>query len=689
MAATWDDAFYALGWLHGRDRGGQVCVLRLTAQGRLSEVFGGEPGLLELDLYLRRFAFAREAADHAAGIAAEVAPWVAAYCRGLTEALAGRRPGPLRLVGYRPEPFRPADVLALAKLFSFVGLAEMQRAGELVVVEAARRRVDPDRLRELFPGLGPIDPELLGRLQGVPTIFAPGGSAEAPAPGWGSNAWAVAGSHTRSGAPLLCNDPHLEIHRLPPVGYEAWLEVGSRWVKGLTVAGLPGFLLGRTPELAWGVTYSCADTSDFFVERCRGGAHRRGARWVAFRPRRERIECRKGPAREVTFYDNDRGTLEGDPEGEGLVLCWAWAGRGDAGTGALQGFTALLFSRSVAEAQRAVEAVDLPTLHFVFADRSGGIGYRFAGRVPLRRPGWNGLEPAPGWDPENDWRGWVGPEGQPSESNPAGGFVVSANEARQCPGGPVLVTLPLAPFRRERIGELLSSRAPLTAADMQQFQYDLVSLEARTLLPLYLPHLPPGPHRRLLERWDGRYGADSVAAAVFESIHREVLVEVFGGGGLGRQWLRHLLEETGLYYALAGPFARVLAAASSRWLPAEARVERLARGVRAGLAAPPVPWGRRQAVTFENLFFAGRLPRVLGFDRGPYPLPGSHATVRAGVLGRAWGQVRAVGPACHFVTDLAQEAVHTNLPGGPKESRLSPWYANDLKRWLAGAYKTY
>jgi penicillin amidase len=686
-AGTWEEAFRGLGWVHGMDRGGQVALTRVIGQGRVCELLQDSDEALAADVYFRRQGFARDARDYAPAAGAPGADLLHAYCEGLSAAWARHPPFLLRLAGYRPEPMAPADVLLLLKLSAFVGLAESQRVCELFVIEALRRGVEVGTLAELLPALGWVDPELVRGLAHVPPFY-PGSRFGVTAPvGRGSNAWAVAGTRTASGSPLLCGDPHLEVNRLPGVGYEVVLHVGSGWVKGLTLPGLPGFLVGRNPDLAWSVTYSCADTSDFFVERCRDGSYLRDGQWRSFAVRRERVVRRRHPVVEFPVYENEHGILEGDPAQAGDYLAWKWSGQGGGGLGSLEGFTRLLQCRTVPEAQATVRAVEIPTLHMIFADREGNIGYQFTGRVPRRAEGWSGMVPVRGWEPGSDWEGFLeGTAEIPSELNPACGFIASANEGRRAAGGPILTNLAMARYRRDRLREVLGGVRGATVAGMCALQEDLFSLEAQDLTPVYLPFVPDPERRHLLQSWDFRYTPDSVAATLFEHLHRACMVEVLGAV-LGRDWVENLLRETGLALVLAGYYADILARPDSRWLPGECRHEVLGAGVAHGLRQPLVPWGQRQTLCFRNLFLGGRTPGFLGFDRGPFPLRGSHATVRAGVALQVGGREVAVGPAYHFVTDLAADEAWTNLPGGASERRLSRRYAVDLENWLRGRYK--
>lgn len=687
-SSNWGDAFFALGWLHGRDRGAQMFLMRTVAQGRVCELLRDDDDLLEVDVYFRRFGFARDARRHIVKLQAPYTEYAAAYAAGVNKSWQSR-PTLLRLLGLTPEPFEPADILLSAKLMSFAGLAEGQRIGELFVMEALRRGVGVDKLRALLPTLDAVDETLIQNIGAVPSMF-PGARAESHLPvSGGSNAWVVAAHRSQSGAPLLANDPHLEVNRLPALFYEAELSVGNDWVKGATIPGTYSFAVARTPNIAWGITYSCADTSDFFVERCKNARHLRDGIWCELPRRDERILRKRHAPHAFTVYETSRGILEDDASIDGDHLCWNWVGLGEGGLRVLQSLVDLIQCGNVEQAQRTVRQIDIPTLHMVFADAQDNIGYQFVGAVPKRRDGWSGLTPSAGWITANDWQGYLDPEGDvPTERNPPGGHIAITNEARQCPDGPRLATLWLSDYRRLRIEQLLAGRDGLTPQDMQRFQYDLVSLQAERFLAEYLGHIPEGARRESLQNWDGRYAADSAAASLFEAIHQAVLIEVFGAGGFGRDWLRYLIEQTCLYVTMVGYFDEVLAQADSLWLPAGKRAERIGAGVSRGLARPERPWGAENQVLFRNLMLGGRLPRFLGFDRGPKPLPGNHATVHQGTLLNLTGHHSSFAPAYHFVTDLAGAVAWSNLPGGPSESRFSEWYVSDLRRWLRGEYKS-
>jgi penicillin amidase len=144
-----------------------------------------------------------------------------------------------------------------------------------------------------------------------------------------------------------------------------------------------------------------------------------------------------------------------------------------------------------------------------------------------------------------------------------------------------------------------------------------------------------------------------------------------------------------LYATLAGFFDRVLLSADSAWLPAAARAATLAAAITHVLdqREPLRPWGEVNQIMLNNLFFGGRLPAWTGMDRGPYPLPGNHATIYQGNTFTVGTRKTSFAPCYRMVADLASEDLWSNYPGGPSELRFSRGYHSVFADWLSGTYR--
>jgi penicillin amidase len=390
---------------------------------------------------------------------------------------------------------------------------------------------------------------VLDALAAVPTTLAAGEVG-------GSNSWIVSGEHTRSGLPLLANDPHLA-----PSVPSVWYQVGLRCrdsgpecpfdVSGFSFAGVPGVLIGRNDRIAWGLTTLYADDADYYLERVEDGRYRVGEGTLPLQVRTETIRVAGGEDVTLTVRETGHGPLLSDvldsaaevgtaapaptgspPRGEGYDVALAWTGSQPA-----RSFQALLGVNTATDWQSFREAaalLDVPGQNLVYADVDGRIGYQTPGRIPVRGAG-DGLTPAPGWDPAHDWQGWVPFEELPSVLDPSAGYLVTANnKVTRDPQAPYLGSETSHGARAARIDSLLAglvARGDVTAEDLSRVQTDDVSPLADQLVPalLEVDDLDEFTVEAvdLLRDWDGGTAGDSAAAAYAHAVWERVLALTF------------------------------------------------------------------------------------------------------------------------------------------------------------------
>jgi len=684
------DALLGLGFCHGIDRGLQVVLARLVGRGRAAAVVGGD-AMFALDHATRRLGLAGDAAREVARLAPAVADAIAAYCRGLDLAFARRLPWELRLLGYRPEPWTAEDVVVLQRLGAWAGLDQTQGDMERLLVEMVQAGVPRGHLEELFPGLlDGLDEDLVRRVR-LGRTMVPAAVRWHPAlvRAIASNNWVVAGSRTASGRALLANDPHLEGNRLPAVWYEVALELPDRWCIGGSMPGLPGVLVGRTPDLAWGATYAFMDTIDSWIEDCRQGCFRRvedGTEvWRPFRTRTERITRREGGEAVVELHENDHGVLDGDPSVPGLYLATRWAPAAGTGARSLAALLGMLRAPDVATGMALLGGVETGW-NWVLADAAGSIGYQMSGLMPLRHGERRGLVPLPGWLPENDWQGFADPADLPRAMNPEAGFFATANQDLNRFGRRPAITLAMGSDRAERISTLLAARRDWDTASTVRLQMDTFSTHAERFMTILLPLLPGGEHARTLREWDLRYEPGARGVLLFERFYGRLYQRVFGGV-CGPEVAAFLRGETGILTDFFACFDAVLLDPQSAWMRPEGRDAVFAAVAHETLGpSAPAPEDDRRFV-MTHVLLGGRLPRWLGFERGPLPLRGGRATVHQGQVYRSGGRETTFMPSYRLVTDFAEEAVHTCLLGGPSDRRWSRWYASGIDDCLAGRPK--
>jgi penicillin amidase len=310
------------------------------------------------------------------------------------------------------------------------------------------------------------------------------------------------------------------------------------------------------------------------------------------------------------------------------------------------------------------------------------------GWFPRRPREHNGLYPVPAWDENNHWRGRLSASVLPRVYDPPEGYVATANESINRPGGPVLVTQCVPDYRKRRADELLARCKNATVEDMQAMQYDVVSLQARELLEVFLPCLPDGAIKDRLSRWDCAYRPESYEATLFSRLYRNVLLEIFGHEqGIGWRRMMYLCSRVGFSTMVLTAIDRLLLEPNSIWWQNRDKAS-LIRRAAARLTEKEEPWSAINGFHFTNRYVEGRfVGRAFGFHTREMPLPGCHATLFQGHLLRAARRESSFAPSYHFVADLGTDEAWTNLPGGPSESRVSGYYKNDIPRWRSGKYK--
>ena len=688
------DIAFALGWVHASDRQIQSQLMKVVLKGEAAEKLSGSKELIEADKYIRKANFFPDMEYQIAKLNPSVKEQLEAYAKGVNAYLAEHKPPfEFRLIGYKPQPWDITDSLRIGKVFGFAGLVELQAKMEKLILQMIQKGVSEERIRELFPGITePIDYALLNKIKieepiipdtvkwmlRLPVINA-------------SNNWAVSGRWTESGKPILCGDPHLEVARIPAIWQEIVMELPENTLKGVTIPGLPGLITGRNSYISWSPTYSVADTVDYRIEHCKDGKYQRGKEWIPFGVREETIKVKKAEPLNLTIYENEYGYLEGNPFEEGYYLVLSWAGGRDCGAGEFNCMIDISEAKTVEEAMEKLKLLDAATFNWVIADRDGNIGYQMSGRVFKRAEGVSGLIPIPAWDEQSQNNGFVSKDDLPSSYNPEEGFIVTANDNLNHLGIANPITLPMAPYRAERIKERIEEKIgreeKFDIEYMKSIQYDLYSKEAERFMEMIRPLLPDTEKGKILKEWDCRYDLDSMGATLFEAVYMALIKLVFGENGLGREIIDFLIDETSLFIGFFYTFDSVLFKTESAWYNGTSREEWLSRAIEEGLRVDAVPYGSTRRLIMRHLLFGGKLPSWLGFDLGPFPLPGSRATVPQAQISSGKSKITAAGVSYRFITDMSTTELHTNLPGGPTDRRFSGLYKNDVSNWLKGKYK--
>ncbi len=502
------DVFYGLGFAHAQDRLWQLMMLRRTAQGRLSEIFGErtlrtDELLRRLDIYPLATRAVERQDDRTRAMLEAYADGINAWLRHVNEDARGRGAPEFFLFAPRLAPWQPADSIAVMKLMG------LQLSGH-IQEEVLRARVSlvlpEDRVRTILPdvpgaGIAAL-PEYASLLPGLDRQLA---LTEAPDPGpfspiaprgmaGASNAWAAAPSRSAAGGTLLANDPHLGFSA-PTIWYLARMELASGGVIGGTIPGIPAILVGRSDRLGWGLTSSYMDDQDVFIEQLNPSNPAEVLTpdgYAAMRTRPSIIEVAEAAPVTITLQWTDNGpVLPGyhynlasvTPAGHVAAIGWTLLGDEDRSiTGALR----LMEAASIEEGLDAGALFLGPSQNLTLAD-GNSIAMKTIGAMPRRstQHQTRGRIPSPGWIEVNRWQGLMPYAANPEFIDPIGGILGNTNNKTLERPFPYHVSYVWGDTQRiQRWRRLMQSREVHTRESFIEAQLDTVSFTARALLPL-------------------------------------------------------------------------------------------------------------------------------------------------------------------------------------------------------------
>ena len=532
-AQTQDDLFFAQGFVAAQDRLWQMELWRRTGEGKLSEILG--PAALERDKFARLMRYRGDMQAEWNSYAPDARSIIQSFVRGVNAFIETSRdnlPIEFQLTGIRPELWTPE--VCLTRMAGYVmtrnASSEVLRAqvARLLGTEKTDELIETDPFKKLeIPeglNLDGIDNKILsGATAASRSIsFQPGQPSTE-----GSNDWVVSGALTNTGKPILANDPHRSIG-LPSLRYLVHL-VGPGWnVIGAGEPTLPGIAAGHNERIGFGFTIVGIDQQDLYVEETNPAdptQYRYKGRWEKMKIEREVITVKGNPGQYEAEVEL-RFTLHGPViyEDKELHRAYAlrWVGNEPGSAGYLASLS-LNRAKNWQEFLKALERWRVPSENLVYADVDGNIGWQAAGSAPIRK-GWSGLLPVPGSSGKYEWNGWLPLSELPRSYNPSKHFIATANHKIIPEGYKHEINFEWsAPFRFQRIEELLGKGSKFTVEDFERLQHDETSLPARELVPMLLKTLLIDSRTQmrdaheLLKHWDYTLSRDSAAAALYET----------------------------------------------------------------------------------------------------------------------------------------------------------------------------
>lgn len=557
-ASNEHDLYFMTGYVTAQERLWQMDMVRHATQGRLSELFSRD--MFETDYFLRALGMPKKSQMVLEREDPAILATLQAYTDGVNAWIAecGRKlPPEFRILGYKPEPWTMVDI---TNIIGFIGwdLASSNLSNEINNYKLLSK-LGPEKASELIADWDMVDEvvfpdfRLDERLLSQATA-AIGSMEELEKLGIvtfsGSNNWAVSGSRSETGKPILSNDMHLGFN-VP--GF--WMQMhqvipGRLNVTGVLFPGEPFIIAGHNERIAWGMTNLSVDDIDLFVETVdsTGNNYLYNGEWLPFRT--EEHVLKMGPDSSQTRiikYTHHGPVISGMQGIDDAVLTMCWTGYDYSDE--IKAVYSLNRAAGWDEFRTALSQFRSISQNFAYADVDGNIGLNTGGGIPMRKG--TGLLPRRGDTDEFEWKGYVPFELLPSSFNPENGFVSSANQRTVDESYPFFISGEFSmPYRIMRIREMAAEKQTLGIGDFKRMITDNHSAYAAMLTPVIISNAEAvGPDdekiNTVLEElrgWNCDMNASLVAPTLFEFIRMELarsimhdeLDELYGAA-LGRQ----------------------------------------------------------------------------------------------------------------------------------------------------------
>ncbi len=528
-----EDLYFIQGYLHARFRLFQMDLQTKAAEGRISEIAGAVA--INHDKEQRRLGmrFAAENALKEMENDPESYAAFSAYTRGVNSYIHSLKESDLPLE-YKILDFKPEEWTNLRTALLLKMMAKMlaSRTENDLGYTNAKAIFTPEQFNAIYPqvpdsllpivprgtafakpGIVPVQPASADSIY-FNTKEAVAAVETAPADkNNGSNNWVVAGSRTQSGAPILANDPHLELS-LPSIWYEMQLNSPGCNVYGVTLPGSPFVIIGFNDSISWGVTNSQRDVKDYFEIKFRDKSRKEywyNGEWKPSSIRIEKIAVKGGD----TVLDTVAYTVHGPVlfdesySGAGIEnrnLAIRWVAHDPSNDG--KTFYLLNRATNYDSYVEALKYMVCPGQNFVFASKSGDIAIWQQGKFPARWKG-QGTFIMPGQDSSYNWQGFIPREENPHALNPERGFLESANQRAVDSTYPYYIPGSYITPRGITIERYLSRMTEATPHDMMELQGNYFNTLAEDVRPILLKYVreeelsaPAKKYLAIFRQWD-------------------------------------------------------------------------------------------------------------------------------------------------------------------------------------------
>jgi penicillin amidase len=730
-AETEEDAMFTLGFLHARERLFQMDIARRAAEGNLSEVFGEETLLFDkmfLTIGIKRIA------KKNINLVSEVTKRnLTAYSKGVNAFINSKLPisAEFDLLNYFPEQWKPEHSLMIIRMMAW----ELNIAWWTdITFSRLVQKFGISKAQEILPdypeNAPTVIPSSISKSKLISESFIEINKKYREFFGItgthiGSNNWVVNSTLSSSNSPIIANDPHLS-YQVPGKWYAVVIHANDLKVSGVTLPGVPGIVIGKNENISWVLTNVMADEADFYSEKIdfKTKKYYYKNEWQKLSIIKEEIKVKNSNPLSFEIFKTHRGPIISDihlfPKmfndnehfSHPISMRWIGADFSDE----YLSFISVNKAKNWDEFKSALTSFSVPGQNFVYADKSGNIGYFCGAKIPIR-PSNSTTFVFDGTNDSNDWKGFVAKNQMPMLFNPQENFIASANN-KTVKSFPYHISNLWEPSSRiERIIELLSSKNKHSVSDFMQYQSDVVSPYARQI-GKYLTKAFEGvkitdsnlnTSINLIKDWNYSFDAFLQAPAIY-SVFLKYLLKNLLEDELGGDLFNEYAFVANVPYR---SLLKILEQNNSTFINNKKTKKRETRDViiresfvdalsylEKNIGSDPKQWqwGRIHTVTFKH-FFAGQsdiLDRIINI--GPYGIGGDGTTLfnteyplvaYKGKLKKLSGKdfSNNLGPSMRFIYDFANsDEFYLVLTTGQSGNVFSPHYKDQTEMWLSGRY---
>ena len=711
-----EDVYFIQGYLHAKYRLWQMEFQTMAAAGRISEILGNDPRFLRYDREQRRLGmvYAAENAEKAVNADPASKKYFDAYTNGVNAYInnltRGQLPVEYKILDYSPEPWSNLKTALFLKMMSkdlagteydldytneksVFGVDEMRRL--FPEISDSSRPFIPKGTVFSPPGIVPVKPATADSLYFGKDTIVGAHEVNKPNPLNGSNNWALAGKKTKSGAPILCNDPHLGL-TLPSIWFEMQLTTPTMNVYGATFPGSPNVIIGFNDSVAFGFTNAMRDVKDYYSIKFKDGTKQQywfNGKWQPTTIRIEHIKIRGLPTFEDTvaytifgpvMYDQSM-TIDSTHDN---ALAVRWIAHDSSNEGAM--WFKLDRAKNYTDYLNAIKDFSCPGQNMLLATKSGDIAVWQQGKFPARWPG-QGLYVMPGEDSSYMWQGYIPQAENPHMVNPDQGFIETANQRPVDSAYPYFIPGNYYEPRGRTLEEKLSKMQQVTPQDMMALQNDVYSSQAAEAVPLLLKYIDETKlsakaisYLGELRSWDYQLNADSKAPTIYENWLYAFKKKIYGDEFSrfhktnitipdNQFMLEAILRDSSYKYIDDISTPQVETINDQVTSSFQQTTDKLA----AADSTDALIWWKEKHSSIFHLLQSGALP----FARTDLHVGGWNESVSA--------ITKDHGPSWRMIVQLSEPTVAYGIyPGGQSGNPGSPFYDNFVDNWAAGKYYT-